>query len=153
MKLFLVLVLSLVAFTCAAGTKPNILVILTDDQGRGDYSAFGTKDIRTPHMDRLCREGMTFQNFFANSCVCSPTRAALLTGCYPDRVGVPGVIREETPDNSWGYLAPQAHVCCRNCSSRPAITRRSSASGTSASARPTRRPSAGSISSTGFSAT
>ncbi len=89
-------------------TKPNILVILTDDQGRGDYSAFGTKDIRTPHMDRLCREGMTFQNFFANSCVCSPTRAALLTGCYPDRVGVPGVIREETPDSSWGYLTPQS---------------------------------------------
>ena len=92
----------------AAGGKPNILVILTDDQGRGDYSAFGTKDIRTPHMDRLCREGLTFQNFFANSCVCSPSRAALLTGCYPDRVGVPGVIREETPDDSWGYLTPQA---------------------------------------------
>ena len=107
MKLFPVLVLSLVAFACAAATKPNILVILTDDQGRGDYSAFGTKDIRTPQMDRLCREGMTFQNFFANSCVCSPTRAALLTGCYPDRVGVPGVIREETPSDSWGYLLPR----------------------------------------------
>jgi len=86
--------------------KPNILIILTDDQGRGDYSAFGTRDIRTPNMDRLFHEGMTFQNFFANSCVCSPSRAALLTGCYPDRVGVPGVIREETPDDSWGYLVP-----------------------------------------------
>ncbi len=106
MKLFFVLVLSLATFAGAAATKPNILVILTDDQGRGDYSAFGTKDIRTPQMDRLCREGMTFQNFFANSCVCSPTRAALLTGCYPDRVGVPGVIREETPSDSWGYLLP-----------------------------------------------
>ena len=80
--------------------KPNILIILTDDQGRGDYSAFRTRDIRTPNMDRLFHEGMTFQNFFANSCVCSPSRAALLTGCYPDRVGVPGVIREETPDDS-----------------------------------------------------
>ena len=89
-----------------AGSKPNILVILTDDLGRGDYSAFGTKYIRTPNMDRLFSEGMTFQNFFANSCVCSPTRAALLTGCYPDRVGVPGVIREETPYFSFGYLAP-----------------------------------------------
>ena len=86
--------------------KPNILIILTDDQGRGDYSAFGTRDIRTPNMDRLFHEGMTFKNFFANSCVCSPSRAALLTGCYPDRVGVPGVIREETPDDSWGYLVP-----------------------------------------------
>ncbi|MGA2502025.1 MAG: sulfatase-like hydrolase/transferase, partial [Tepidisphaeraceae bacterium] len=96
------------AADAARSAKPNILVILTDDQGRGDYSAFGTKDIRTPHMDRLCRAGLTFQNFFANSCVCSPSRASLLTGCYPDRVGVPGVIREETPDNSWGYLTPQA---------------------------------------------
>jgi arylsulfatase A-like enzyme len=87
-----------------SAAKPNILIILTDDQGRGDYSAFGTKDIRTPNIDRIFREGMTFDNFYANSCVCSPSRAALLTGCYPDRVGVPGVIREETPDNSWGYL-------------------------------------------------
>src|SRR5512140_766566 len=85
--------------------KPNVLVILADDLGRGEYSAFGTKDIRTPNIDRLCREGMTFENFYANCCVCSPTRAALLTGCYPDRVGVPGVIREESPNDSWGYLA------------------------------------------------
>jgi arylsulfatase A-like enzyme len=90
--------------------KPNILIILTDDQGRGDYSAFGTQDIHTPNMDRLFHDGMTFQNFFANSCVCSPSRAALLTGCYPDRVGVPGVIREETPDDSWGYLLPGAKL-------------------------------------------
>jgi len=87
--------------------KPNVVVILADDLGRGDCSAFGTKDIRTPHIDRLFREGMTFDNFYANSCVCSPTRAALLTGCYPDRVGVPGVIRD-IPANSWGYLSPQA---------------------------------------------
>ena len=88
-------------------SPPNIIVILADDWGRGDYSAFGTKDIRTPSIDRLCREGLTFDNFYANSCVCSPTRAALLTGCYPDRVGVPGVIRH-TPENSWGWLSPRA---------------------------------------------
>ena len=91
----------------AEPARPNVIVILADDMGRGDYSAFGTNDIRTPALDRLCREGMTFENFRANSCVCSPTRAALLTGCFPDRVGVPGVIRH-TPDNSWGWLAPQA---------------------------------------------
>ena len=96
------------AVTTKPATRPNILIILTDDQGRGDYSAFGTPDIRTPNIDRLFREGMTFENFYANSCVCSPTRAALLTGCHPDRVGVPGVIRDEEPDNSWGYLAPDA---------------------------------------------
>jgi len=96
------------SFAAGAAAKPNILVILADDLGRGDYSAFGTKDIRTPNIDRLGREGMTFQNFYANSCVCSPTRAALLTGCHPDRVGVPGVIREESPQNSWGYLSSRA---------------------------------------------
>jgi len=100
-------------FCVAAANSPpplklNLVVILADDLGRGDYSAFGTKDIHTPNIDRIFREGMTFQNFFANSCVCSPSRAALLTGCYPDRVGVPGVIREETPDNSWGYLSRDA---------------------------------------------
>lgn len=91
-----------------AAAPPNVLVILTDDQGYADYSACGTKDIRTPAIDRIFHEGMTFGNFYANSCVCSPTRAALLTGCHPDRVGVPGVIRDESPHNSWGYLAPQA---------------------------------------------
>ena len=94
----------------AEAAKPNVLVILTDDQGRGDYSAFGTPDIRTPHIDSLFRDGLTFNQFYANSCVCSPTRAALLTGCFPDRVGVPGVIREETPENSWGWLSPQAKL-------------------------------------------
>ena len=94
----------------SSSLRPNVLVILTDDQGRGDYSAFGTRDIRTPNLDRLFHEGMTFQNFFANSCVCSPSRAALLAGCYPDRVGVPGVIREETPEDSWGYLMPGAKL-------------------------------------------
>lgn len=94
--------------TSWADERPNIIVILADDLGRGDYSAFGTPDIRTPAIDTLGNEGITFQNFYANSCVCSPTRAALLTGCYPDRVGVPGVIREEEPANSWGYLSKQA---------------------------------------------
>ena len=94
--------------TSRADERPNIIVILADDLGRGDYSAFGTPDIRTPAIDTLGKEGITFQNFYANSCVCSPTRAALLTGCYPDRVGVPGVIREEEPANSWGYLSKQA---------------------------------------------
>ncbi|MFA5192216.1 MAG: sulfatase-like hydrolase/transferase [Verrucomicrobiia bacterium] len=110
-KKTMLLVVAIVAMALpavAASSQPNILVILADDLGRGDYSAFGTKDIRTPAIDRLCREGMTFQNFYANSCVCSPTRAALLTGCHPDRVGVPGVIREEMPLNSWGYLSARA---------------------------------------------
>lgn len=95
--------------SAAEPSRPNIVIILTDDQGRADYSSGGSPDLRTPNMDRIFREGLTFENFFANSCVCSPTRAALLTGCFPHRVGVPGVIRDE-PQNSWGWLSPQAKL-------------------------------------------
>ncbi len=87
----------------AAAPRPNIIIILADDLGGGEC---GAPDLPTPHLDRLAREGLTFTNWWANSPVCSPTRAALLTGCYPDRVGVPGVIRQETPADSWGYLQP-----------------------------------------------
>jgi arylsulfatase A-like enzyme len=63
--------------------------------------------MRTPNIDRLVGEGMRFDYFRANSCVCSPSRAALLTGRYPELVGVPGVIRTN-PKNSWGYLSSRA---------------------------------------------
>ncbi|MDR8390387.1 sulfatase-like hydrolase/transferase [Aliifodinibius sp. S!AR15-10] len=86
--------------------RPNILLILTDEQGYHDVSYYGTKDIRTPNIDQLVSSGMRFDNFYANSSVCSPTRAALLSGRYQDFVGVPGVIRTN-PDNSWGYLHPE----------------------------------------------
>jgi len=93
----------------AAPPRPNLLVILVDDLGWGDLSSYGAKDLRTPHIDALVKAGQRWDNFYANCCVCSPTRAALLTGCYPERVGVPGVIRTHA-DNNWGYLAPQARL-------------------------------------------
>jgi len=88
-------------------TQPNILVILADDLGYGDLSCYGAKDLQTPNIDNLADGGMRFDNFYANSPVCSPTRAALLTGRYPDLVGVPGVIRTHITNN-FGYLSPQA---------------------------------------------
>lgn len=102
------MVLVAVAAASTRGEEPpNLVVILADDLGRNDYSGAGTADLRTPNIDRLGREGLTFANFYASSSVCSPTRAALLSGQDPDRVGVPGVIRH-VPDNSWGWLAPGA---------------------------------------------
>ena len=95
--------------TASRSSRPNLLVILTDDQGRCDYSACGTPDIRTPNIDRIFKEGVEFENFLANSPVCSPSRASLLTGCYPDRVGVPGVIRYY-PQESWGWLSRDTTV-------------------------------------------
>jgi len=87
--------------------RPNILLILTDDLGYGDLSCQGGKDIFTPNIDRIMNQGIRFTDFHANSTVSSPSRAALLTGCYPDLVGVPGVIRTHETD-SWGYLSPNA---------------------------------------------
>ncbi len=89
------------------GKKPNILIILTDDQGYHDVSYYGTNDLQTPNIDALSRQGMRFDNFLTNSPVCAPTRASLLSGRYPDRVGVPGLIRYH-PENNWGYLDPEA---------------------------------------------
>ncbi|MGA0556698.1 sulfatase-like hydrolase/transferase [Larkinella sp. VNQ87] len=85
--------------------KPNIVFIIADDLGWGDLSGYGATDLQTPHIDSLLRAGIRFTNFYANSPVCSPSRAALLSGRWPERVGVPGVIRDDSTD-SWGYLAP-----------------------------------------------
>ena len=82
---------------------PNIVCIFVDDLGYGDLSYQGAKDLYTPNIDGIAKGGITFTNFYANSTVCSPSRASLLTGKYPDRVGVPGVIRQNIK-NSWGYL-------------------------------------------------
>jgi arylsulfatase A-like enzyme len=90
----------------AAG-KPNILLILVDDLGYGDLSSYGANDLQTPNIDKLMASGMRFDNFYTNCPVCSPTRASLLTGRYPDLVGVPGVIRTHLR-NSWGYMSPHA---------------------------------------------
>jgi arylsulfatase A-like enzyme len=87
--------------------RPNILVILADDLSHGDLSCCGGSDVRTPHIDRVFREGRSLTRFRTNSSVCSPTRAALLTGRYPDCVGVPGVIRTHA-DQNFGRLAPDA---------------------------------------------
>jgi len=91
----------------AAAPRPHVLVILTDDQGYADASAWGGIDVQTPQIDRIAREGVRFTRMRANATVCSPTRAALLTGRDADRVGVPGVIRT-SPQDSWGRLAPDA---------------------------------------------
>ena len=93
------------ASLAAAETKPNFLIIYADDHGYGDVSTYHKSDVQTPNIDRLASEGMLFTRMRANCTVCSPSRAALLTGRYPDRAGVPGVIRTK-PEDSWGYLAP-----------------------------------------------
>lgn len=111
LRLLVVWTLALLVFHAAASAAetahPNILVILVDDLGYGDLSSYGAEDLESPHIDRLVAAGMRFDNFYANCPVCSPTRASLMTGCYPELVGVPGVIRTH-PENSWGWFDPRA---------------------------------------------
>ena len=105
--------ISLILATCSGSDRsiksprPNIICIMVDDLGFGDLSCLGAKDLSTPHIDKIANSGMTFNNFYANCTVCSPTRASFLTGKYPDLVGVPGVIRQHE-ENSFGYLDPEA---------------------------------------------
>ena len=80
-----------IAARAAATRPPNIVFILCDDLGFGDLGCYGSR-IRTPNLDRMAAEGIHFTNFCSADPVCSPSRAALLTGRYPTRVGVPRVL-------------------------------------------------------------
>ena len=88
-----IVVFSVLIPACTNTEKPpNIIIIFTDDQGYQDVGCFGSPLIKTPHLDQMAEEGIRFTDFYAASSVCSPSRAALLTGCYPPRVGVPRVL-------------------------------------------------------------
>ncbi|MEM7573529.1 MAG: sulfatase [Bacteroidota bacterium] len=110
LKLFGILLLlgyCLFAWGCATDQKPaeellaeqrpNIIFILTDDLGYADLGCYGSTKIKTPHLDRIASEGLKLTNFYAFPS-CSPSRAALLTGCYPPRVGIPDVVGPPGPD-------------------------------------------------------
>ena len=72
--------------TAQKNTNLNVIVIFTDDQGYQDLGCFGSPDIRTPRIDQMAKEGMRLTSFYSANPVCSASRAALLTGCYPKRV-------------------------------------------------------------------
>ncbi|MHC4123046.1 MAG: sulfatase family protein, partial [Planctomycetota bacterium] len=72
--------------------KPNFIIIMADDLGYGDLACYGSKWIKTPNLDKMADEGMKFTSFYVAGAVCTPSRAALMTGCYPQRVGMPSVI-------------------------------------------------------------
>jgi arylsulfatase A len=89
------------ARTQSRSSLPNVVIIFCDDLGYADIAPYGSRT-RTPNLDRLAREGMRFTDFYVGQAVCSASRAALLTGCYPNRVGVFGALppRSKTGINS-----------------------------------------------------
>ncbi|WP_405605848.1 sulfatase [Polaribacter sp. Asnod1-A03] len=93
-KLLIIFFVAASLTNCAAQKqdKPNIIVIMADDMGYGDLSCYGSTLINTPNLDKMASEGIKFTDFHSNGSVCSPTRAAILTGKYQQRVGIDGVV-------------------------------------------------------------
>jgi arylsulfatase A-like enzyme len=91
LRIQLIFLASLTALAAAeqpVGVRPSIIFVLVDDMGYADLGCMGARDIRTPHIDRLAREGVKFTDFYANAPVCSPTRCGFLTGRWQQRVGL-----------------------------------------------------------------
>ncbi|HEU4607905.1 MAG TPA: sulfatase-like hydrolase/transferase, partial [Chitinophagaceae bacterium] len=73
-------------------SKPNVILILADDMGYGDLECYGGFPYHTPNINRLAAGGMRFTQFYAAQATCSASRAAILTGCYPNRIGISGAL-------------------------------------------------------------
>ena len=80
----------------AHAEPPNIVIVYCDDLGYADIGCFGASGYSTPHIDRLAKEGMRFTDFYVAQAVCSASRTALLTGCYPNRVGILGALNHQS---------------------------------------------------------
>ncbi|MBC8769056.1 sulfatase [Arenibacter sp. BSSL-BM3] len=96
--------LALVLFSCAEKQKetkpevpPNVILIFTDDQGYQDVGTFGSPNIETPHLDQMAKEGVKLTSFYSAQPICSASRAGILTGCYPNRIGIHNALGPGSP--------------------------------------------------------
>ena len=116
-----VLVLTLLLFAVqsasqAAPSQPNILFVLIDDMGWGDFSCFGNKEVQTPNIDRMAAEGIRFSQFYVNAPICSPSRCALTTGQYPQRWKITSFLNNRGDNERRGvtnWLDPKAPTLAR----------------------------------------
>lgn len=99
----------LVAGALSAAQPPNVVIILADDLGYGDVGCFGSKKCKTPNLDRMAAEGARFTSFYVAQAVCSASRAALMTGCYSNRVGMAGALNHTSHEgiNPDEWLLPE----------------------------------------------
>lgn len=105
MRFVIAIISSFVLLPSAFAAQPNVILINCDDLGYGDLACYGAKDIRTPQLDRMAAEGTRFTDFSVTSPLCTPSRAALMTGKYPGRVGLAvGVLR---PDAQTGLAGSE----------------------------------------------
>lgn len=98
MRLLLALLLVTLPISAAETRPPNVVIILADDLGYSDLGCFGNTQIKTPRIDRLAAEGMKFTSFYVAQAVCSASRAALMTGCYANRVGMQGALNHTSKE-------------------------------------------------------
>ncbi|WP_367872249.1 sulfatase [Luteolibacter sp. Populi] len=115
----LTLFLALIAPLTAA-ERPNIVVVLIDDMGWGDFSCFGNTEAKTPNIDRMAAEGIRFRQFYVNSSICSPSRCALTTGQYPQRWKITSFLENRASNKRRGmaqWLDPQAPTLARSLKS------------------------------------
>ena len=98
------------AVSVGTGAPPNVLLIVSDDQGYHDLGCYGNAEIKTPHLDRLAKEGVRLTDFYVTWPACTPSRGSLLTGRYPQRHGVYDMIRNEAPDYGKKYTAAEYAV-------------------------------------------
>ena len=98
MRLLFALFFVTLALSAAEPRLPNVVIILADDLGYADLGCFGAEKIRTPNIDRMAAEGMKFTSFYVAQAVCSASRAALMTGCYANRVGMQGALNHTSKE-------------------------------------------------------
>jgi uncharacterized sulfatase len=116
LRVFLLQLAFLIPVATTAGERPNVILVLIDDMGWGDFSCFGNRDIRTENIDRLAAEGIRFEQFYVNSPICSPSRTAITTGQYPQRWRITSYLDNRAANERRGvaqWLDPRAPVLAR----------------------------------------
>jgi uncharacterized sulfatase len=117
--------------TSLAAAQPNIVLVFIDDMGWGDFSCFGNKAAKTPHIDKLAAEGIKLTNFYVNSPICSASRVALTTGQYQGRWKIHSFLNSRAANANRGmadYLDSSAPTTAKKLKSAGAISNRSTSS-------------------------